>query len=363
MDYRDELFKKLGKEFDVTFIFTKQGRGQDNVKEEQEKVPLEWKYHILKSDFIVGGKDIGMYLALTKELLFEEYDIIITSTSLYICWMISKLRGKKFILVTEFWCWKSFSLSRKILNLFIKMIANNSDAILALGTKAYNAHINLGVKIDKMFVYPQCAVDYTSLPIRDLKKEFDLNDKKIILYVGRIVKSKGLDYLIKAFSLLTKYDKNTFLLVVGDGPFKDECENLVKHLGNSNVLFVGHIEGKEKASYYYACDILVTPSIFHHISYEPWGLVVNEAMAFGKPIIATTAVGAAYDLVENGRNGYIVEEKNIEEMCRAMKKILIDDNVKNSMGKESRKIFEDKNDYTKFFCKLKNTIESTSIKK
>lgn len=358
MDYRQELFEKLNNRYDVTFIFTKQGRGQDNVRENQASIPLKWKSKILKTRFIIFNKDVGMCLLLMKELLFGKYDIILTSTSWHVCWFMSKICGNKFILITESWHWRSISFTRKFLNEFTRYIAKSSGSIFAMGTKAYRSGLESGVNEKKIFMYPQCAVDYSRLATSDIRKELGLKNKKIILYLGRIVKSKGLDYLLRAFSLLENND-NIFLIVVGEGPYKNECEKITEQLKIKNVIFAGPIFGDEKASYYKECDVFILPAIFCNDLYEPWGLVINEAMAFGKPIIATKAVGASEDLIRNGYNGYIVQDKNIMELYEAMRKILFNEEVIKLMGENSRKIFEGKNDYEKMFKALENAITNT----
>jgi glycosyltransferase involved in cell wall biosynthesis len=357
MDYRQEIFENLNKRYDTTFVFTKQGRGQEEVKEEQARIPLEWKSKILRSDFLIGRKDFGMYLRLIKELLFGKYDLVLTSTSWYICWLLAKSRRKKFVFMTEFWYWQNTSIKRKILNKFTQIVVKNSDAIFAMGTNAYLSCLNLGISKDKIFMHPQCAVDYSNLPKSNIRSIYNLEDKKIILFLGRVVKLKGLEYLIKSFSILEKKEKNVFLIIAGDGPDRTIYEELAKKLGIKNILFVGLVSKKEIASYYEACDIFVLPSIFYKQSYDPWGLVINEAMAFSKPIIATNAVGASTDMIKDDLNGYIVTEKNIKELCESMSKILSDGEKMKVMGKFSRKMFEKENNYTTFSETLFQSLE------
>lgn len=358
MDYRQEIFESLNKKYDVTFIFTKQGRGQEEVKEEQASIPQEWKSKVLKSDILICGKDICMYLRLIKELLFGKCDIILTSTSWYICWIMAKARGKKFVFMTEFWYWQDSSFRRKILNRFTKIIIKNSDAIFAMGTNAYKSCVELEAANEKLFMHPQCAVDYSQLPRFDLRVRHKLDNKKIILFLGRIVKIKGLDYLIESFSLLEKDEKNAFLIIAGEGPERERYEKVAKDLGIKNILFTGRVSKKDISSYYNACDLFILSSIFYQQSYEPWGLVINEVMAFGKPVIATNAVGSSEDLIQNGYNGYVVQEKSIIELYEAMRKMLFDDEVLKLMGKNSRVIFEKKNNYEKMFKALEDAINS-----
>lgn len=357
MDYRAELFKRLNQNYDTTFLFTKQGRGQDNVNEKQQKIPEEWNSKVLKSDFEIGRRDIGMYLRLVRELLYGKYDVILTSTSWYICWTIAKIRRKKFVFMTEFWYWEDTSFTRQYLNKFTRHISKNSNSIFAMGTNAYNYYTNIGVDKDKVFMHPQCAVDYSKQSVFDLRSKLKLNNKQVILYLGRIIERKGLRWLLEVFKKIDEENENAFLLIAGDGPDKSVCEKIASDLKINNILFTGQIEENEKASYYNVCDVFVMPSIFLEHSYEPWGLVINEAMAFSKPIISTNAVGASADMIINSYNGYIVEEKNKDELYEFMKKILSNPKKMKTMGENSRKVFEKKNDYSAFAETLIKSIE------
>ncbi|ETA69098.1 glycosyltransferase [Methanolobus tindarius DSM 2278] len=357
MDYRKDLFEKLNQEYDVTFVFTKQGRGQKNVFEEQERIPENWNYSVIKTNTIFLGKDVGMYIQLIQELFNDKSDIIITSTSWHLCWLISKIKNKKFILMTEFWHWNNSSFYRKIINLSIRMIAKRSDAIFAMGTKSYSAYSSMDVSSDKLFVHPQCAVDYSNNPVKNLKFDIELDNKIIFLFIGRLVESKGVDVLLRAFSKLEQEDSDVVLIVGGDGHSKTKLEVLSRQLGIKNIQFTGRIEKKDISSYYSMCDVFVLPSIFINESYEPWGLVVNEAMAFGKAIIASSAVGSAYDLISPNQNGYIVRENSSNDLYSAMKQISHDKQRLLEMGNKSRIIFDNKNNFESFFLKLNECIE------
>ena len=360
MDYRLELFEELNKRYDITFIFTSQGRGQEGVKESHLKIPHEWDYRIVRCDKLtIRGRHTVTYLKLMIELLRGRYDIIITSTKWYICFPIARITGRKFILWTENWCWTSSSFIERLLDLSTIFIAKHADAIIATGTQSYRSHLSIGVSKEKMFTYPQCAVDYSNVSNdRDLKKELQLENKRVILCLSRITPMKGLDYLIKAFALLEKKMDDVALLAVGDGYFKSECEDLVKKLGIQNALFMGRVDDTiTKVAYYKACDVFVLPTIFLNGEYERWGLVLNEAMAFSKPVVTTDAVGAVKDMVHDGYNGYVVKNKNVQELCGAMYKILSNPELAKMMGGNSRKIFDKENVYKGMVAKFIDVIE------
>jgi glycosyltransferase involved in cell wall biosynthesis len=362
MDYRQKLFEQLNEKYDVTFVFTKQGRGQNNVKEVHLEIPSHWKYKILKSNFLVAGKDIFMNLKLMNEIIFGKYDIVMTSTSRYTCYMAARLKKSKFIFLTEFWHFSSEKLIRTLLNLFTKTIARNSDAIISMGSRTSLELLTWGVEPDKIYMHPQCSLDYTEIVVPDLNEirmKHGIGNKKVIFFLGRFIELKGVEYLIKSFALLEKKYDNCFLIIGGTGSLEHEYLKTIEELQVKNVLITQAFTPEEKSTFYRICNLFVLPSIFlGDNGYEPWGLVINEAMAFGKPIISTDAVGSSYDLVKSGINGFIVKNKDIEELEYAMYRILTNEELETTMGMMSRNIFEEKNNCLNFFKVFEKAIEN-----
>ncbi len=121
-----------------------------------------------------------------------------------------------------------------------------------------------------------------------------------LLFVGRLSPEKGLPVLLEALRRVQLGGLGATLNVVGDGPARGEYEALRARHGLHGVEFLGFRQQTELPAFYVASDLLVVPSVS-----EPWGLVVNEAMACGLPVICSENVGAAYDLVEDGVTGFI----------------------------------------------------------
>jgi glycosyltransferase involved in cell wall biosynthesis len=117
-------------------------------------------------------------------------------------------------------------------------------------------------------------------------------------------------------------------------------EALRNDLGLTDVRFAGFVPQQEKALYYLLCDLFILPSITLKVP-EEWGLVVNEAMSVGKPVIVTDSVGCAYELVKNNVNGLIVPEKDIEALSSAAIRLLSDDEARARMGKESKRTIDE----------------------
>ncbi|RKX93558.1 MAG: glycosyltransferase family 1 protein, partial [Spirochaetes bacterium] len=130
-----------------------------------------------------------------------------------------------------------------------------------------------------------------------------------------------------------KLEKEAFLLFVGDGEERKTLGDYVKKRSIKNVLFLGFKNQTELPKYYVIGDIFVLPS-----SFEPWGLVINEAMCYGLSIIATDKVAATTDLVHHGENGFIYPAGDIEALANCLLKLIQDGELRKNMGKRSFEI-------------------------
>jgi len=367
MWYRRPFFKRLSEIYDVKFVFTHQEVSKDvyGVELFDEIDGLEdVNYKALKNHF-------GIAFGLIKELLKDDYDIIVDSflsIDAMFSFMIAKLRGKPIIFWSEVWDWeKRKTLRRKLFLLLSKFIVSHSDAFLVPGTRHKKYFISLGASPEKVFIMPNVSNisvregDYINK--KKLKEELDIDDKKVVLYVGRLTKQKGIEYLIKAFSKVKKERNDIVLAIVGRGKYRDELKLLSKNLNiKDSVYFMGYVENERLPPYYLLCDICVMPSITYDQA-DAWGFIINEAMYFGKPVIATDAVGAAYDMIKNGENGYMVPEKESDVLYEAMKKIISDPKLEKKMGEESKRIIEEGFRYEHMVDGFVRAVESVLEKK
>ena len=158
---------------------------------------------------------------------------------------------------------------------------------------------------------------------------YSLERKRIILFLGRLVPYKGVEYLIKAFKKVKDKIKDSALIIAGDGPLKGELKKLSQDLQIDDVLFVSVTE-EDLPQYYAACDVFVLPSVTRQ---EAFGIALLEAMACGKPVVATNIGGMPY--VVNGA-GIIVEPKDINALSSAILKILQNDKLSKELGRKAR---------------------------
>jgi len=340
--YRKQLFDILAKKHNILFVFERLKSVYPG-----DESPKGISYRFLDNKFKI--KWIGLIYYLLK----NKPDIVITSVSTslrtIISFLYAHLFGKKLILWIIEWrklSYKGFNLKkiyRKIRDKIGEYIIIECDALIVGGTAAYNYAVSLGKKDKEIFKALQCSNDIWGEKTSRSYTIKQNNHKYIFLYLSRIISLKGLDILIKAFSFLEKERKDVFLLIVGDGPFRNYCSKLSTLLKIKNIKFEGSVNPNSVGKVYQRADVFVLPSCFRDNFYEAWGLVINEAMSMHLPIITTNAVGAAYDLVINGYNGFVVQQNDVIALYKAMKKILELD--LSELGNNSRKLFEEKNNF------------------
>jgi len=145
----------------------------------------------------------------------------------------------------------------------------------------------------------------------EIRAEKGWTQDYVLLYVGRLVRKKRVDVLIATMQKLERTRKDIRLLIVGDGVEYTPLAEQARGLGN--VHFLGFRDLPDLPQYYAIADAFVLPS-----EIEPWGIVVAEALACGLPVIATRKVGAAWDLIQDGKNGYVVPENDAAALAVAI---------------------------------------------
>ena len=232
--------------------------------------------------------------------------------------------------------WKSF-----FKRLILKWLFKRVSVFLAIGK--YNAEFYrfYGVPEEKIFLVPYTVNNdfFISkakelLPKRiELRKKYNILEHiPLILFSGKLIDVKKTMDLLKAFEIVSK-ETRAALVFVGDGKLRKELENYTDKNDIKNVYFTGFRNQTELPEFYAIADVFVLPSV-----HEPWGLVVNEAMCFGLPVIVSDQVGAGGDLVKDGINGYIYPACNINELAKLLKKLISDKEKINQMGQASLNI-------------------------
>lgn len=224
------------------------------------------------------------------------------------------------------------------------------DAIIAVSKATKKLALNVGAPANKITVIYN-AVDETMFTPRSkslCRQKLGLpQNSKIILFVGNLIPRKGVEYLIRALPIILTKIPNVLLVVIGDGPQRNELEHLAKELNlEQNIVFTGRISTEKLCLYYGAADIFVLPSL-----HEGHPMVLLEAMASGLPVVATKVSGNM-ETVIHGKNGYLVEPKNAHQLANAIIKILSERKQISKFGKASLMIYRKKFSEEKQICKI-----------
>lgn len=202
-----------------------------------------------------------------------------------------------------------------------KFLINSASYYLSSGINATKTLLYYGANLSKVFEYHFTSINkldvidsesISDLSKSNLKQKLNLNThKSYVVYVGRLIRLKGVDVLIDAISKINT--KDVELLLIGDGV---ETLDLQRFAEERNALDKVHFLGKKNKldvfNFLKASDVFVLPS--RGVG-DVWGLVVNEAIANGLAVIATDRVGAAYSLIDDAKNGYIIESNNAEVLA------------------------------------------------
>jgi phosphatidylinositol alpha-mannosyltransferase len=154
-------------------------------------------------------------------------------------------------------------------------------------------------------------------------------DKINILFLGRMEDRKGLIYLLRAFKKLCGNYSNLLLTVVGDGPMEEECRNFAKENSLDNVIFKGRAPEDQAPFYYNDCDIYCSPAIYG----ESFGIVLIEAMAAGKPVVAFGIDGYTSVLGKGSGKKFLAEAKNVSDLAEKLEMFIKDEKLRQKMGK------------------------------
>ena len=309
--YRVEFFSELGKKCDLTVVYERK-TAADRDKKWNAKSQNTYR------EVFLSGKAIGNENSFCPEIikhLKKDYDHIIigvysTYTAMFAA-LYMRMRGIPYIISSD----GGFVAVENKLKYYIKrFFIGSAKAWLSTGKETTKYLQYYGADLKNIYEYPftsLCESDILSVPTpkeeKDmLRQQLGLKGEKIIVSVGQFIYRKGFDVLIEAINHL---GNDIQLYIIGG-----EKENLQKLIGGElppNVNTLGFMDKKTLFKYYRAADLFVLPT-----REDIWGLVINEAMACGLPVITTDKCIAGLELIENGVNGYIVSVGNSKELAQ-----------------------------------------------
>jgi len=343
--YRIPVFNEIAQSLQDRFLVLFLGETEKRRRWKIYKEDIEFHYEILPH-ILWQKKGSNPYFfnpTILYKLIRHSPDVIITGGYQHPAYFLAMLYAKIFKKRIILWCESNkydLRLYHPWNEFYKRWFARNCDGYIVPGKASLEYLISLGANTEKIWEAPNAVDnDYFSRSCDKYRKDkeaFKLAKgypKKLILYVGRLIEQKGISDLLKAFQILSHKQSDLGLLLIGSGEQEKQYMAYCRANNIKNVFFTGFVHQEELPAYYAISDIFVLPT--HS---DPWGLVLNEAMASKLPVISSEVAGAAYDLIKEGENGYTYQKGNIEELCEVIENVL--NSNRDAMGIKSYEIIQ-----------------------
>jgi glycosyltransferase involved in cell wall biosynthesis len=327
--YRLPIFIRLGARWNVDFLFTgtKPGRWwTEQHRENRERLSCQ-----------TGVTPRQTFGAIRR----GRYDCVILSLGgrahlLAAAVALAFRRSAPLVLWVDMWKYPS-SVPHLLGKLVVRYLVNRAGALVVCGTHMKSWVAAEFGREDHVYVMPN-AIETSSFgrcapsgQVSRLREEIALDDNPVACFVGRFEAEKGITQLLRA---LAACDADLNLVLVGEGSQRPLIEKTVRDLNlASRVRMVGWVRQESLPVLYQAVDFLVMPSITTPLVKETWGIVANEAMASGLPVIASDAVGAAAGgLIVDRVTGLVVSEFDVGALAGALSELAGNEEFRRQLG-------------------------------
>ena len=338
--YSVDFYNELGQYCNLTVVY--------ELKSSRERNPL-WqgeganRFKEVFLDLKPFGVDTALGAGLKEYIKNNSSDLLVfanyASPAAIQSILWCRLHGRKYIIDWDGGFYKEESFLKKF---FKKLILGGADKYL-ISTEELNRYLlSLNIPQEKIFTYPFTSIrekdivgkeGVTNVSLSQLKESLGISEKKVVLSVGRFSYDRGYG---KGYDLLMRVAKQCAkdigFYIVGDEP-TEEFVKMKMDMNLENVHFVGFKTKVELSDYYKVADLFILLS-----RGDIWGLVINEAMSFGLPIISSDKCVAGLELVKDGKNGFIVGLSDVSFISKRVQIILDDETLRNEMGKNSLEV-------------------------
>ncbi len=296
--YRTDLFQSLSQEFETT-VFYEMSQGDQRNDEYFKKKQNDY--------FLDTAVGVSKFKEAKRNL--KEYDLVALYdwSSKVGCSLIlsCKIKNIPFVVNCDGVILQEHGSAIK--EIAKRIILKGASACLASGQYAKKYFLRYGLKENQVHIHGFTTLhkeDILECPMEALNKT-ELRhtlglpaDGKLAIAVGRFIPLKRYDALIRAWRVMAD---DQYLLLIGGGPEEQNYRKIIAELKLANVIVDGYHDKDELKLFYQAADVFVHPT-----SYDAWGLVINEAMANGLPVVASDHCVAALELIHSGENGFVV---------------------------------------------------------
>jgi len=323
--YRIPLFNCINEVADFSFKVICLAETEENREWRILKNHINFDYQVLPGwHAFITKKEIPIHInrRVIKALRQHDPDMIVTSgydsLAYWQAFLYCKFFKKKFILWNGTTLLSAGSI-KGIRGLLKKIIIKRADRYIVYGTKGKEYLKHFGAKSKDIYISTN-MIDNDYFRDRVLQyranKNFSEERKKypkiLLLYVGQLVKRKGIEQILKALNILENPEIG--LMIVGSGSEEMNLKKFCKENKLENIFFKGFHQQEGLPKYYALSDIFIFPTFK-----EPWGLVINEALACGLYVLCSDRAGSAFDLIKKDWNGALFNPHNVENLAMLIK--------------------------------------------
>jgi len=275
----------------------------------------------------------GTFLDKIKEI---NPDVVIAGSIVFFAGALglrwAKNNGKKFIMFDDA---KPSQIKRNFLVQWIKDLITHRIDGLWLPSNEYDEAYTKFIDKDMLVCYGYNCIDNELFKFKETRE----NNFNTIICVARLVPIKNIDFLLRAWKLIEKRRPNYKLGIIGDGPEFGVLNELATNMGLKTIVFLGAVNNSDIPTYFYNSSAFILPSLS-----ESWGLVVNEAMASGLPLLLSNKINASNTLLHEGENGFGFEPTNVKKIAEKIIRFIdLDEKEKKKMSENSTKFINQMN--------------------
>lgn len=380
IQYFAPLYRRLAQEagVDLTVYYCSRqglegyadpGFGGQHVKWD---IPLLEGYSAVFLDNLRGQSEVGGFWSLINSGIFRElrrnrFDALWVHGHNYFTYILAYLtariygiriftRGETHLLLRR-------SRYKELIRApLMRLLYTQCDAFLAIGSRNAEYYRQHGVPADRIFRVPYTVDNRRFIQASELgrARRAELRGGlgldgaiPLILYASKFTSRKRPLDLVQAKLALERQGIRCGLLMIGSGEQEAAIREFCATHQMQDVAFTGFVNQTELPAYYAAADVFVLPS-----ENEPWGLIINEVMCAGLPVVVTEEVGAAPDLVLPGENGAVYPAGNVEALTEILRRLVVDQPLRQRMGEKSLSIISGWS-YEQCVSGIRSALEST----
>lgn len=339
--YRVKFFSLLGLSCDLTVLYELHSA---RTREKSWLSVQAKNYREVYMDTHQLVDDGGISKDIFRYLKKNQYDFIVVGThgtpTAKLAMLYMRVCRIPYILNLDGMLSAEIPEKSKLNGFLRRMMFQGAAAYITSGKDTMKYLHDLGVKSPYMYKYHFSSIveqDVLKRPVSDeekgrLKKALQISEPRMIVSVARFIPEKGLDTLIRAFSELSSLDVALVLI----GGSRDVYTSFLDTLPEgvfSRIYFPGFMNKAKLYQYYKAADLFVLPT--HH---DAWGLVINEALSCGLPVITTNRCGAGLETITPGENGFLVDHTDLEALKTTLDSLLENPDLRLHMASQNLKL-------------------------